>query len=104
MVLSIFVIAWGVVALAVSLLKPWAWIGFFTCMIMGLIAFILSLVWYCTAPGRDFSKVISQDVIVGPYLLMPGTLTVFVGGLLGGIFGLMAFVKSCRSRSKFRLE
>lgn len=93
-ILSFPVIAWGIVPWVVRLLRRWAWIGFFTGMVMGLLTFILNLVWYFTAPSKDVSGILTQTVIAGPYLLMLGSLTVFVGGLLGGIFGLMAFLKT----------
>lgn len=92
-IFSFFIIAWGIVLFFVRLLHRWAWIGFFACMVFGLLTFILNLVWYFSAPGKDVSGVLSQSVIAGPYLMMPGTLAVFVGGLLGGIFGLMAFLR-----------
>jgi len=93
-IFSFFIIAWGIVPWFVRLLQPWAWIGCFVCMLFGLITFILSLVWYFSSPGEDVAGHLAQGVILGPYLLIPAALAVFVGGLLGGIFGLLAFLKN----------
>jgi len=94
-ILSFFLLAAGIVPLFVSLLRRWMWTGYYAVAVMGLVMFILSLVWYFTTPGKNV-KGLSQGVgwYPGPYFEIVGSLAVLVAGVLGGVFGLVHFLNS----------
>lgn len=99
-IFSFFLLAIAIVPIFVKLLRNWIWIGYFVAAVMGLITFILSLVWYFSSPGKNVSGMLSQGVgwYPGPYLEIFGTLTILAAGVLGGVFGLLHFLKTLKQR------
>lgn len=97
-IFSFFILAIALVAVFVRVLRSWIWIGFFVAAILGLVGFILSLVWYFSSPGENVSELLSQGVGLspGPYLNIFGTLAVLCFGALGGVLGLRHFVEEIK--------
>lgn len=98
-VFSIVLIPVAVVPMFVRLLRNWMWIGYFVAAVSGLVLFILSLVWYFTCPYENVSGYLSQGVgwYPGPYLEILGSLATLTVGILGGVFGLVHFLRSLKA-------
>lgn len=101
-IFSFILLPVGIVPMFVKLLRRWIWTGYFAAGIMGLVGFILSLVWYFSSPGENVSGLLSQGVGMspGPYLNILGTLAVTAAGILGGVFGLLYFLKSLKGGTR----
>ena len=94
-IFSIVLLPIAIVPIFVPMLRRWIWIGYFVAAVSGLVLFILSLVWYFTSPGANLPKYVWQGVGLspGPYLEIFGTLATLASGVLGGVFGLLTFLK-----------
>jgi len=98
LVFSIVLLPVAIVPMFVRLLRSWIWIGYFVAAVCGLVLFILSLVWYFSSPGANLARHVAQGVgwYPGPYLEILGSLTTLVTGILGGVFGLLSFLKELK--------
>ncbi|MGI0133753.1 MAG: DUF4339 domain-containing protein [Candidatus Micrarchaeaceae archaeon] len=82
-----------------TLLRPWLWIASFASAIQGLVMFILSLVWIIGSPSESAPPLLSQGVILGPYLVLLASLLLLVAGIVDGIKGVILFVASIRMKT-----
>jgi ABC-type multidrug transport system fused ATPase/permease subunit len=98
-IFSIVLLPVAIVPMFVKLLRNWMWIGYFVAAVVGLVMFILSLVWYFSSPGENLSSYVKQGVgwYPGPYLEILGTLATLTVGVLGGVFGLLSFLKGLKA-------
>lgn len=98
-VFSLVLLPVAIVPMFVRLLRNWIWIGYYVAAVAGLVLFILSLVWYFSSPGENVSGLLAQGVgwYPGPYLEILGSLTVLTTGVLGGVFGLLHFLKTLKA-------
>jgi hypothetical protein len=97
-VFSLVLLPVAIVPMFVQLLRSWIWIGYFVVAVSGLVLFILSLVWYFSSPGENVSGQLWQGVgwYPGPYLEILGSLATLAVGVLGGVFGLLSFLKGLK--------
>ncbi len=103
-IFSIVLLPIAIVPIFVPLLRNWIWIGYFVAAVSGLVLFILSLVWYFSSPGENVSGYVWQGVGLspGPYMDILGSLATLTSGVLGGVFGLLHFLKTLKSRKPAR--
>ena len=87
------------VSMFVKIHQPWAWIVHFVAALIGFLMLIMFLVWFFGAPSKNASPVLSQGLIIGPYLIFLGGFLLLAGGILAGIFGLRGFLGSLNKRS-----
>ena len=83
----------AIVPMFVGALKNWKFIGSYVAAIMGLIAFILGMVFFFGSPSESVPG-LAQGVGLspGPYLVILGSLCILIGGAFDGVFGTMALV------------
>lgn len=98
-ILSFVLLPIAIVPIFVPFLKRWIWTGYFAAAVIGLIMLILSMVWYFSSPGENVSGMLSQGVGFqpGPYFALLGSLAVLAAGVLGGVFGLLHFLKELKA-------
>ena len=98
-ILSFVLLPIAIVPIFVRFLRGWIWTGYFAAAVIGLIMLILSMVWYFSSPGENVSGMLSQGVGFqpGPYLALLGSLSVLAAGVLGGVFGLLHFLKTLKA-------
>lgn len=96
----------AIVPIFVKFLRNWIWTGYFAAAVIGLVLLILSMVWYFSSPGENVSGMLSQGVGIqpGPYLNLFGSLAILTSGVLGGVFGLLHFLKTLKAGKKAAAE
>lgn len=93
LVFGAVVLLFATVFVAVPPLRNWSWIVSAVALAMGIVALILSLIWIFKSPGQDVTGVLSQGVVVGPWLMLGGGIVYFVTGLFDTIFGILFVVR-----------
>ena len=96
LVFGVLVLTMTIVCGSVRVLKNWSWIVSCIAMIMGLITWILAVIWIVNAPGEDVGKYFVQGIIAGPYLLLGGGVIFFLTGLLDTVSGIKHLVRRVR--------
>lgn len=97
-VFRFFILTAAILPMCLSVVRPWAWPGMFAAAIMGLILFIMSLVWIFSAPGENVGGFIRQGIIAGPYLVLVASLLILPSAVLEGVTGLLRFIREINAR------
>lgn len=90
---SLLVATAALLPMCVRRVRPYGWIGSFGAAAMSLGLAIWSLVWILTCPGEDMSPYLSQGIIVGPYLVLVGSLLVLAFAVVDGVLVSRRFVR-----------
>lgn len=88
------ILVFAIIFLAVPPMRSWNWIVSLFAALMGLIALIFSLIWIFSSPGQDVGTYFRQGIIVGPYLLLSGGVLLLIVGIIDGIFGIAAQMRT----------
>ncbi|GAB4144316.1 MAG: hypothetical protein Tsb009_15940 [Planctomycetaceae bacterium] len=96
-IFGLIILPLAIVPMFVGVVRQWKFIGSYVAAILGLVGFILGLVFYFGSPGEN-TEFVAQGVGLspGPYLVILGTLAVLVGGVFDGVFGTMALLKGMK--------
>lgn len=79
--------------LFVPALRPWSWGFSYVTGILGFISLVFSVLWVLGAPQANVDPYLSQANIVGPYMILVGSLLVLAGSLIDVITGMQALLK-----------
>jgi GYF domain 2 len=93
LVFGAVVLLFAIVFVAVPPLRNWSWIVSAVALVMGIVTLILSLIWIFKSPGQDVAGVLSQGIVVGPWLMLAGGVLFLVAGLFDTIFGILFVVR-----------
>jgi predicted Zn finger-like uncharacterized protein len=97
-VLSVAAIGLLIAMLASGTLRRWGWIGSFLMAGIGVPIVVFSLAWVIGSPGQDVEPYFTQGIHVGPLILLPGSLILLLGGVIGGVLGLREFLQRLKAR------
>lgn len=98
LILGLLILPLGIVPIFVGAYRRWAWIGSFVAGVMGLILFILGMVFYFGSPGEN-AEGLAQGVGLspGPFLVIFGSFGTLAAGVFSGVIGLLEFLRGGKS-------
>jgi hypothetical protein len=96
LVFGAVVLIFGIVFISVPPMRNLSWIVSAIALVMGIVAIIFSLIWIFQAPGQDATGVLTQGIVIGPWLMLGGGAVYFLAGLFDTIFGILFTVRGSR--------
>src|SRR5262249_45634697 len=98
LIFMFIIVAPLIVGIFVRVLRPWLWIGSFLSAVFGIILLIFALIWVFGSPSESVRPMLSQGIIIGPWVCLAAAVVILAGGVLDGIFGLLRLVRGDRPR------
>jgi len=95
---GLIILPLAVVPMFVKPIKEWAWTGAFLSVVLALVVFIMSMVAMFTMPGENFGDFVKQGRLLGPFMVLFGSMAILGGSIAIGVFGLLAFIKKLTAK------